>query len=129
MAAPAPFPRRRSNRWYLETWPYRVFMLRELSAIFLAVYTVLLLVLVTRLHEGPGPFADYLDMLESAPLIAVHVVVLAFALLHTVTWFAAVPKGLPLRRGEEPVPPRLVIAANYVLLIAVTLVVVAIARG
>jgi fumarate reductase subunit C len=124
----APYPRRQSNTWYLANWPYRVFMLRELSAVFLALYTVLLLVLVTKVHAGPAAFADWVDTLRSPPLIVFHVIVMAFALLHSVTWFQAVPKGLPLRRGEEPVSPRLVIGANYALLVIVTVVIVAIAR-
>ncbi len=124
----APYPRQSSKTWYLANWPYRLFMLRELSAVFLALYTVLLLVLVTKVHAGADAFAGYLDTLQSPLLVAVHIVVMAFALLHSVTWFQAVPKGLPLRRGEELVPPRLVIGANYVLLLAVTAVVVVIVR-
>ncbi|MEX2178288.1 MAG: hypothetical protein WD801_06230 [Gemmatimonadaceae bacterium] len=124
----APYPRQRSNTWYLANWPYRLFMLRELSAVFLALYTVLLLLLVTKVHAGPAAFAGYVHTLQSPLLIAVHVVVMAFALLHSVTWFQAVPKGLPIRRGEEPVPPQLVIGANYVLLLAVTVIVVVIVR-
>ena len=121
-----PYPRRRSRTWYLESWPYRLFMLRELSAVFLALYTVLLLVLVMKVQAGPAAFADYVDTLRSPLLVGVHVLIMAFALLHTVTWFQAVPKGLPLRRGEEPVPPRLMIGATYALLLAVTVVVIAI---
>jgi fumarate reductase subunit C len=101
-------------------------MLRELSAVFLALYTVLLLVLVMKVQEGPTAFADYVDTLRSPLLVGVHVLIMAFALLHTVTWFQAVPKGLPLRRGEEAVPPRLMIGATYALLLAVTVVVIAI---
>ena len=121
-----PYPRRRSRTWYLESWPYRLFMLRELSAVFLALYTVLLLVLVTKVQEGPAAFADYVDTLRSPLLVGVHVLIMAFALLHTVTWFQAVPKGLPLRRGEEAVPPQLMIGASYALLLAVTVVVIVI---
>jgi fumarate reductase subunit C len=37
-----------------------------------------------------------------------------------------VPKGLPLRRGEERVPPALMIGASYVGWLAVSVVVAAI---
>jgi len=124
-----PYPRRRSRTWYLESWPYRLFMLRELSAVFLALYTVLLLVLVTKVQAGPAAFADYIDTLRSPLLVGAHLLIMAFALLHTVTWFQAVPKGLPLRRGEEgeeAVPPQLMIGASYALLLAVTVVVIVI---
>lgn len=121
-----PYPRIVSNTWWLKRWPYRIFMLRELSAVLLAAYVVLLLVLVTKVHDGVAAFQDYRDLLQSPVLIAFHVVALLFALLHTVTWFQAVPKGLPLRRGEERVPPALLIGANYLAWLVVTVGVAAI---
>lgn len=121
-----PYPRRVSNTWWLERWPYRIFMLRELSAVFAAVYVVLLLVLVAKVHGGAAAFADYLDVLQSPLLIAFHVVALLFALLHTVTWFQAMPKALPLRRGEERVPAPLMIGVNYAAWLTATVVVAAI---
>ncbi len=121
-----PYPRRVSNTWWLERWPYRIFMLRELSAVFTAVYVVLLLVLATKVHDGAVAFEDYLDVLQSPVLIAFHGVALLFALLHSVTWFQASASALPLRLGEERVPAALIIGANYVAWLAATIVVAAI---
>ena len=121
-----PYPRTVSRTWWLRRWPYRIFMLRELSSVFVAVYMVLLLVLTAKVHDGASAFADYLEVLRSPVLIAFHVVALLFAVLHTVTFFQAVPKGLPLRRGEERVPPALMIGANYVAWLVVTAVVAAV---
>ena len=121
-----PYPRTTSNTWWLKRWPYRIFILRELSAVFLAAYVVLLLVLVSKVHDGAKAFEDYLDVLQSPVLVAFHVVALLFMLLHTVTFFQAMPKGMPLRRGEERVPPALMIGANYVAWLVVTVIVAAI---
>lgn len=119
-----PLPRTHSNAWWLKRRTYFVFMMREWSALFVAVYAVLLLVLVSKVQDGAAPFADYVDdVLQSPLMIVFHVVALLFALLHTVTWFAAVPKGLPLRRGEDLVPPVLMIGGNYVVWAAVSAVV------
>lgn len=115
-----PYPRQRSNTWYLQRWPYRLFILRELSAVFFALYMGVLLVLAGRVHDGPSAFAQYVDALQSPLYVVFHIVALLFALLHSMTWFQAVPEGLPLRRGEQRVPPALVIAANYVAMAAVT---------
>ena len=120
-----PLPRRHSNLWWLSRRPYAVFMLREWSALVVAIYVVLLLVLVTKVRDGVAAYDGYVDFLQSPPLIAFHVVALLFALLHTATWFQAVPKGLPLRRGEERVPPALMIGGNYVAWAAVSAVVAA----
>ena len=121
-----PYPRQHSNAWWLKHRPYTVFMAREWSSVFLAVYVVLLLVLITKVQDGQPAYEDYVDFLQSPLLIAFHVVALLFALLHTVTWFAAVPKGLPLRRGEALVPPALMIGGNYVAWAVVSAVVAAV---
>jgi len=104
-----PYPRQRSNTWFLKRWPYRIFMLRELSAVFLAGYTVLLILLVAKVHDGGDAFKDYADTLQSPALIVFNVIALLFALLHTFTWFQAVPSALPVRIGEEKVPAVLLI--------------------
>ena len=121
-----PYPRTVSKTWWLKRWPYRIFMLRELSAVFVAAYVVLLLVLVTKVHDGASAFEGYLDTLQSPGLIGFHVVALLFVMLHAITWFQAVPKGLPIRRGEERVPPAAIIGASYAGWLVVSVVVAAI---
>jgi fumarate reductase subunit C len=107
--------------------PYFIFFLREWSSLFIAIYAVLLVVLTSKVLDGEASYQNYVsDVLESPVLIAFHAVALAFAVLHTVTWFGAVPKGLPLRRGEDLVPPALMIGSNYVVWAVVTAVVAAV---
>jgi fumarate reductase subunit C len=120
----APFPKQRSGTWFLERWPYRLFVLRELSTVVVAAYLVVLLLLAGSVYEGAEAFGDFVSMLQSPAFVVFHVVAMLFALLHSVTWFQAVPKGLPLRRGEERVAPALLIGANYVAMAVVTAVVV-----
>lgn len=115
-----PYPRQRSNTWFLKQWSYRRFMLCELSAIFLAGYTVLLVILVAKVHDGERAFADYADTLGSPVLIGFHVLALLFALLHTATWLRAIPVALPVRRGEQKLPPSALIGAAYTALLVVT---------
>jgi fumarate reductase subunit C len=107
------YPRQRSNLWYLKRRPYQLFMLREFSSIFIAGYTVLLVILALKVHNGAGSFADFVQTLRSPWLIAFNIVALLAALLHTATWFLAVPSALQLRIGEEKVEPRLLIGAAY----------------
>lgn len=115
-----PYPRQRSKAWFVKRWPYRIFVLRELSAVFLAAYTVVLLVLVHKLHEGAHAFRAFESTLKSPWLLALNSIILVFALLHTVTWFQAVPKALPLRRGEMKVPPQLLIGGHLVAMLALS---------
>ena len=122
-----PYAPHHSNAWFLRRWPYRVFMLRELSAVFLALYVVVLIVMTSRVYAGEGDFNDFVAIAQSPASIVFHVIALGFALLHTITWFQAVPKGLPIRRGEERVPAPLVIGANYGLLAMVSVAVILLA--
>ena len=118
-----PYPRHISGVWWLARWPYRIFLARELSAVFMAAYMVILLVLVTKVHDGQAAFDDYLDVLQSPFMIAFHVVALLFSLLHTVTFFQAMPKGMPMQIGEEKLSDPLMIGPLYVALAAVSAVV------
>jgi fumarate reductase subunit C len=120
------YPRQTSRTWFMTRWPYRIFLLRELSAVFLAGYTILLVLLVGSVHDGANAFTDFRTTLRSPALIVFNAVALLFALLHTVTWFQAMPKVLPLRYGgDHRVAPAL-IGVNYLLLLALTAVVLVI---
>jgi fumarate reductase subunit C len=111
----------------LKRRPYFIFFLREWSSLFIAGYAVLLLVLTSKVLDGEAAYDSFVnDVLESPLLIAFHVVALLFAVLHTVTWFGAVPKGLALRRGEDPVPPSLIIGGSYAAWAVVTVVAAAV---
>jgi fumarate reductase subunit C len=124
---PRPYPRQHSNTWYLKRTPYRIFMLREWSATFIALYFVLFVAFVGEVKEGEAAFDAFVaDVLQNPLVIVFHVIALLFAVLHTVTWFQAVPKAVVVRRGEDAVPPSLMIGSNYVAWLAVSAIVAAI---
>ena len=101
--------------WWLRGNPrYFRFMMRELSSVFIAIFLVVLLVQIGRIGQGPGAYAALLAKLRSPGWIAFHVVALAFAVYHSVTWFNLTGVVQVVRLGERQVPPRLVAAANFV---------------
>ena len=110
---PGPLPRRKSNAWWNRGWPYRIILLRELSAVAVAGYMVLLLLLVCNVRGGEGAFADHLEVLQSPLLWLVHAIILGFAQLHTTTWFRLVPKATPLKLGGRRVPDELIVAGAF----------------
>lgn len=115
-----PYVRPMPATWWLQRWPYLLFMLREISSIFVAAYAVLFLVMLHRLSQGPAAYTAFLEGLLSPLAILFHIVALAFALLHTITWFHLTPKALAIRIGEERVPPGMIILPNYVAWILVS---------
>jgi len=121
-----PYPRQHSSTWFMQRPPYMVFMLRELSAVFLAVYLVVLLMLVNSVHDSESAFEDFRDLLASPLMIVLHTIILLFAILHSVTWFQAVPKAIRLRRGEEFMPPMMLIGAHVLAWLGISVVILGI---
>lgn len=110
----SPYDRPFPNTWWLQRRPYFLFVVREATAVFVAAYCVFLLVLVHRLGQGPEAYAGLLEALRSPASVVLHLIVLAFALFHSVTWINLTPKIMVLQVGAKKVSPRLIAAANFV---------------
>lgn len=121
-----PAPRQYSKAWFLKRRPYRIYMLRELSAVFFAVYTLLMILLVAKVHDGVSAFREYVDTLRSPGLVLFAIVALLFALLHSVTWFRAIPSVLSPGHDERSASRRLLIGAPYAVMLGLTAMVLGI---
>lgn len=117
----SPYVRPVSNWWWLERRPYTLFILREITSVFVAGYCVFLVYLLYQLGQGPQGYAAVLEALRSPLSIALHVVALLFVLYHTVTWFNLTPKVMVVRIGEERLSPVLIAGAVYAGWIVVSL--------
>jgi fumarate reductase subunit C len=109
--------------WWLRRRPYTFFMLRELTSLLIAVYALVLLLLVRSLARGPDAYQAFLEVLRSPAAIAFHVVALAAAVYHSVTWFRLAPMAVALRVGGRRLPAPAVVAANYAAWVLVSLAV------
>ena len=117
--------------WWRGHGYFTRYMLREGTSVFLAAYALALLAGLVCLANGEEYYEEWLAVMRNPVSVLVHLAVLAAALFHTVTWFEVSPKAMPpLRIGREPVPPRLIIAGQYLLSVLASVVVLAIAwRG
>jgi fumarate reductase subunit C len=102
-----------STYWWLWSWPYTKFVLREISSIFAAYFVVLTLFQIHALGRGPEAYARFEARLSSPLVVLLNLIVLAFVLLHTITWFNLAPKAIVLRVGGWRVPGALIAASNY----------------
>ena len=103
--------------WWMLKKTYSLFILRELTCIFVGGYALFLLVLVAR-RDDPEAFAAWLN---SPLLIVLQIIALPMILYHTITWFNLTPKAVVLWRGEERVSPILIAGANYVAWVVVSI--------
>jgi fumarate reductase subunit C len=102
-----------STWWWLRKRSYFVFVMRELSSIFIAWLVVYLLLLVAAVGRGRTAYEHFLGFAANPVVVVLNVVAFAFVVLHTVTWFSLTPKAMDARLGGRPVPPAAVIASQY----------------
>ena len=111
------------NTWWLKRKPYVLFMIRELTSIFVAGYCIFLLVFVYKLTQGADVYGNFIDVLKSPSSVALHLIALAFVLYHTITWFNLTPKILVLYKGEERISQGLVAGTFYAGWVVVSVIV------
>lgn len=94
MAARRPYVRPMTGWWKRNSF-FKLYMAREVTALFVAAYGLVLLAGLARLSQGPAAFGEWLDGLRSPLSIAFHVLLLAVFLYHTYSWFTIMPKTMP----------------------------------
>ena len=99
--------------WWTRKRTYFVFVMRELSSVFVAWFVVYLLLFVRAVGRGEAAYDDFLDWAASPWLVALNVVAFAFVLLHTVTWFTLTPQAMVVRLRGRRVPAAAIIGAQY----------------
>lgn len=100
--------------WWLESWRYTKFVLRELTSVAVAYTAVLLLWKVQALRAGPEAFAQFRARMESPPFIVLNILALIMVLFHAVTWFNLAPKAMAIRLGGKRVPDWMITGFNYI---------------
>jgi len=120
---PRWYRRRVSTYWWLGSWPYVRFILRELSSLAVAFFVILTLTQIYALGQGPQVYAELQEWLRQPAVIGLNVVVLLFAIFHTITWFNAAPKAMAVRLGGKRVPQWAVAAPHYAAWLAASAVV------
>ena len=116
-----PLKRTMGPMWFLARGAYFRIMLREFTSVFIAIYLVFFLILLHKVSAGPLAYHAYLEFLWSPGMTIFHIVALAFALMHTITWFNLTPQAMVIRRGEDKLPPVAIAGPNYVVWVAVSL--------
>jgi fumarate reductase subunit C len=109
--------------WWLQKPAYLLFMLRELSSVFIAIFLIVFLVQIYQLTKGPDAYAAFVQKLGSPGWIVFHVVALLFAVYHSVTWFESTAVVMPIKLGERDLPRNLVFALTLGAWIAVSAVI------
>jgi fumarate reductase subunit C len=109
--------------WWLKTAPYRRFVARELTSVFVAAWSVFLLLFLFALSRGPEAYEGFLRWLALPAIIALSAVVLGAVLYHTGTWLRLTAHVTAIRILGKAVPSPVKVAALVVALIVASAIV------
>jgi fumarate reductase subunit C len=109
-----------STWWWLRKRTYFVFVMRELSSLFVGWFVVFLLLLIRAVGRGDAAYEDFLDWAASPVVVVIDVVAFAFIVLHTVTWFSLTPQAMVLQVRGRRVPGPAILVAQYAGLVVVS---------
>jgi fumarate reductase subunit C len=123
-----PYTRKVKVNWWLGQRRYVAYMMRELTSLFIGFYCAVLVVALLRLAHGRAAWDDFLAVLSSPAGVLLQLICLAFAIFHSVTWFAVTPKAMPMTLRGEPMPGKAIVGAHYVAWAAVSLIVLLAAK-
>ena len=107
--------------WWLHNIHLKLFMIRELTSVFVAGYAVFLLILLS--HGAPDDQKAFTATLLCPTAIVFQMIALPFVIFHSVTWFIVTSKAIVLFRGEERVSSRVIAGAHYFLWAVLSLVI------
>lgn len=106
-----PVPR----TWWLHTAAYRRFMARELTSVFVAAFSVILLLFLYALSRGRGPYEAFLRWLDLPAILALHTIILLAVLYHTITWFRLTAHVQEIRIRDKVIRPTAAVFGTWFL--------------
>jgi fumarate reductase subunit C len=112
-------PYRQPFNWWLRRRGYVLYMLREATVIPMVVWTVLFLVEIARLRQGPAGYRP----LEGPVFVAVSVVCLAATLWHAYTFLSLAGLIVRIPYADRAVSPRVIVGAMFSGLVLLSIVV------
>ncbi len=105
--------RRVSTYWWLGSWSYFTFVLREASCLFVAWFVVYLLLLVRAVLQGEANYQQFMSWSATPAILWLNVVSFLFLVYHAYSFFDAAPRAMVVHLGKTRVPASLIAAGHY----------------
>jgi fumarate reductase subunit C len=110
---PRWYRRRMPVFWWVGRRSYLLFVLRELSSVFVAWSVVFLLLLIQAVGQGETAYRRFVDQSGEPWMLALNIVTLAFVVFHAITWFNLAPQAMVVRLRDKRVPRSWIAGAHY----------------
>jgi fumarate reductase subunit C len=110
------------SNWWTRKRSYRLFMVREVSAVFLAIFLLGYLGRLAALADGEATYYNYLQGTGGFFGILWNCLALAIVCYHAWTWFETSGIVAQVRFGGKLVPGALIVRANQIAFVAISVV-------
>ena len=100
--------------WWLRQGRYIRYMMRELSSLFIGIFSVIMICGLYQLSQGETEFTAFTNSLWNN-LWWLSVITFLFATYHSYTWFIVTPKAMPLKFSGKRIAPWIIIGAHMLL--------------
>jgi fumarate reductase subunit C len=109
---PRWYRRRVSTWWWLGRLPYLIFILREVSSVFIAWFVVFTLLQIRAISGSASDYDSFKAFARHPLVIGLNVISLFFVVFHAITWFSLAPKAMVVRLRGQRVPARWILLGN-----------------
>src|SRR5436309_10622925 len=110
--------RRLSPGWWTANRHYAMYMVREWTSLFVALYSLIFIYGLSLWAMGSR--ANFLNFLKNPAIIGFSLVALVFTLFHAATWFYLLVAIAPVKIGSSRTKPWQALVLNLVLLVIVS---------
>jgi fumarate reductase subunit C len=104
-------------------------VVREFTSVLIAAYLVSLLIFLQRIATGPAAYETYLHELARPWMLAFHLLALAAALYHSVTWLQLTPMTVVIRIRGRRISAPTIVAANLAIWVVLSVLIVRLVVG
>jgi len=108
-ATPREYQWRMPANWWTRSRHYFWYIVREFTAVPLALWLVWLLVEIKRAGDGPARYSPH----GSAPFVIFSVVVLLFSLYHSFTFLSLAGSILHFKLLDRPVSASVIVMSQF----------------
>lgn len=104
--------------WWTANRNYTVYMVREWTSLFVALYSLVIIYGLSLWANGTR--ADFLNFLKNPAVVGFSIVALVFTMIHATTWFWLLGAVAPVKIGRSHTKPWQALVLNLVLLVIIS---------
>ncbi|WP_373779956.1 hypothetical protein [Neisseria dentiae] len=119
-----PYTAKQPAGWYWQNRFFKLYMLRELTSVPVALAALNLFAGLACLSGSSDAWAAWINVQKHPLMLIFNLFAIAAAGFNSKTWFEAVPKAMPIQKGEKFVPAAVLVKASWGAFAAVFVVLV-----